>query len=488
MKKSKKIIASALALASVVSIASCGQSGGGRSTDTTPAATTTTTTAAATFETNDTDVRVQEAAENVELDKEIKVEKKIKWLAWYPIDETSGTIELFKANYGIPEEGVESYGDAANNIFVHTNVVYADRYDKLGQMIAAGDPPDIFPFEIRYFPISAIRSMFQPIDGVVDTYSEEWADTRDVMDKFIWGGKNYCAIPSVGLATPLWYRRSVVQEAGLEDPYELLMKGEWTWDKFREMMDTFQQSGDSRYGIDGWYTSEGFICSTGTPAISIVDGKLVNNLNTPALERAMGMVEELTSQEWIYPKETNGWQINPTAWINGDTLFMDDGKWFYEETIQKWMRKNEWPENDTMVVPFPRDPQADKYYVEGKQDAIMWVSGSTNEAGFKAYQNCIIASSKDPAVTAAQREKSKRDKYWTDELLDVIDYYEKEADFEWVFDFKNGISSRMFADDSPIEKIIKYPQNSPDNKYTTLRAENIGTIDADIAEANKTVS
>ena len=145
MTKAKKITAAVLAAASLLSVTACG--GGGRSNnnggDTTAAPTT--TAPQTTPETYDTDAAVQEAIANIEVDKTIKPEKKLKWLSWYPIDETSSEVELFKANYGIPEEGDATYGDYANNVFQYINVSYNERYDRLGALVSAGDSPDISP-------------------------------------------------------------------------------------------------------------------------------------------------------------------------------------------------------------------------------------------------------------------------------------------------------------------------------------------------------
>ena len=488
MKNSKKIIASALAVATLVSVASCG--GGGRTAqDGTTAATT--TTPATTPETYDTDKAVQDAVANVEIDKgEINVTKKLKWMAWWPIDETSAEAELFKATYGIPEEGDQSYGDYADCITVYQNVAYNERYDKLGQLVSAGDSPDLFPFEIGYFPLSAYRGMFQCIDGIIDTNSEEWADTRAVMDQFMWGGKNYCAITAVNPAYLFWYRRSVVQDAGLVDPYELYKAGKWNWDAFLDMADKFQKTGEGKYICDGWYVARSLLCTTGVPLVGIENGKLQSNLNDANVERAMEFISKLAQQNYRYPLEENNWSVNEKAWANGDTLFFVDGTWFYEGNGQKYMRSFEWGEDDIFMVPAPRDDAADAYYQEMKVDPVMFVAGSTNVDGFKAWTNCVLAAAKDPNALAAQREKNKRDKYWTDEQLDYIDELKNGA-LTAVFDFRNGISTSCAdttSGNAPTDLVLVSPYRTTDESYTQLRAQYEGEINAAIDELNSTVS
>jgi len=498
MKKLHKALSGALALVTVVSAASCGGGSTSRPTADTAApdaadtaAATTTTAATTPPETNDTDKAVQDLAAATEVDSELKPQKKIKWLSWWAIDETSAESELFKANYGIPEEGTKDYGeDNADKIFVYTTVDYQSRYDKLGKMIAAGDSPDMFEFEIGYYPLSAYKGMFQSIDGIIDTYSDEWADTREAMDKFMWGGKNYTPIISEGVAYLWYYRRSVVQEAGLPDPYELYQAGEWDWDALLDMADKFQQTGEKKYLCDGWYIQRNLVLSTGVPVVGLEDGKLVNNMNDSNIERAMDVVSKLCAEGYGYPKVENNWSLNEKLWTAGDILFFVDGKWWFQGNGHKYVKKFGWDQDDVFFVPCPRDPKSDKYYLEMKTDPFMLVSGSDNFDSYKAWIKCNLIASKDPDIQAAAREKIKRDEEWTDEMLDFIDYIEKGNHFSGVYDFKNGISTACANSDgsSPTDKIINEPYNSVDNTYAGLRAENEGEIKAAIDELNSSVS
>ncbi len=485
--KTKRIISSVLAAATVISVAGCSGNSSGRQEVTTTTGAATTTTAATT--TLDTDAAVQDAVGSIAEDTklELTVDKKIKWLAWWDIDETSAVAELFKAQYGIPEEGDASYGaDFANEIFVWTNVAYGDRYDKLGQLVASGDSPDIFPFEIGYFPISAYMNMFQPIDGIVDTTTHDWAKFRPIMDDFMWDNKNWCAITDINTNYVLWYRKTIIEEVGLEDPYELYKNGKWTWDKFLEMADTFQNSGDSKYVIDGWNVPDGFLATTGTPLVSIDDGKLVHHLNDPAVEKCMAFIETLATEDYRYPWDLNGYSTNQRAWFNGDTLFFLEGTWAFESDAWiKYRERFEWEPDELFFVPYPRDPSADQYYQAMKQDAYMLCAGAKNVDGFAAWTNCVLIASKDESVVATQREKSKRDFGWTDEHLDFLQ--EIKTSMVPVWDFKNGVSVTCAADgmdDSPTRAVLCRPYTFAGETYTQLRAERETMIEAQIDEAN----
>ncbi len=489
--KTNRILSSVLAAATILSVAGC-NGGSGRSEVTTNANVAATTTTVATT-TLDTDQAVIDAVGDIAEDTklELTVDKKIKWLAWWDIDETQAAAELFKAQYGIPEEGDASYGaDFANEIFVWTNVAYADRYDKLGQLVASGDSPDIFPFEIGYFPISAYMNMFQPIDGIVDTTTDDWTKYRTVMDEFMWDNKNWCAIVDINPNYVLWYRKTIIEEVGLEDPYELYKNGEWTWDKFLEMADTFQNSGDSKFVIDGWNVPDGFLATTGTPLVSIEDGKLVHHLNDPAVEKCMAFIETLATEDYRYPWDLNGYSTNQRAWFNGDTLFFLDGTWAFEsDSWIKYRERFEWADDELFFVPYPRDPSADQYYQAMKQDAYMLCAGAQNVDGFAAWTNCVLIASKDESVVATQREKSKRDFGWTDDHLDLLQ--ELKTTMVPVWDFKNGVSVTCAADgmdDSPTRAVLCRPYTFAGETYTQVRAEWENIIDAQVNEANAKLS
>ena len=66
------------------------------------------------------------------------------------------------------------------------------------------------------------------------------------MDQFELNGKQYCAIYEVSFDSLLYYRKSVIEDAGLQDPRELFENDNWTWDTFLEMARAFQKSGDDR--------------------------------------------------------------------------------------------------------------------------------------------------------------------------------------------------------------------------------------------------
>ena len=425
---------------------------------------------------------------------DVTVDEQIKFLSWYNVDETIPTAEIFKAKYGIPGHGflgidIEVPEDLEERrklpkVIKWEQTSYNTRYERLNSLIMSGDSPDMFPFEERNYPNGVWKKHFQTIDGVIDLDDPIWASMRDTIDLFKWAGKNYCAVTELSNSTAmLYYRRSVAQEAGLDDPYTLWRSGEWTWDTFRTMLQKFSEV-DKSWGIQGTYVDEATVLSTGVGLISIENGVLKNNLDDSRVERAMSFVQDMAINDWRFPyHQLTDFQITPSAFRSGTVLFWCDGPWVYTETLQKIRDNDSWTEDEICIVPFPRDPLSNQYFQRGKQDALMLVAGAQNIDGFKAWTMSAAIAAQDAAMLQQNRDKLKKDWGYTDKQLkareDIIDTLVP------VWDFKNGIGEDLglATGESPVENLTKMVYMWGES-YTQMRSENRAKIDLRIIEIN----
>ena len=501
--KIKAILAGQLAAASVLSLTACdeapastGTSGGAAGgTSNAPGMTSapvaTTPVSTTTYAENEA---VNDAIKEMDVTKldnpELEVTDRIEWMAWWDIDETTPAAILYKDVYGIPTTG--KYPDRDGRIFDYTQVTYADRYDKLATAISSGDSPDLFPFEMLDFPYGVLKGRYNAIDDIVNVDNGKWDGAKDMMEQFRLGGKYYCAFYEISFNNIMYYRTSIIEDAGLQDPRTMFENGEWTWDAFLDMARQFQSSGDNKYAIDGYNPENDFVASTGVPMIGNDGTKIVNNLHDPAVERVEeNMLTVLQRENLRYPRhELNSWNVNPKEWSNGNILFYcDGGTWVFEETLAIFAKKYGWEEDEIKCVPFPRDPQADKHYITAKQDSLMWVKGSDNANGVGAWLDCLVTASQDPSVREAAKAQQKENKGWSDYNLDAI--------FEWsslnnpqgltpIFDFKGGLGevSDGSATQNPIQSLTNMVYLTGDQSYTQLRAEHEPAIQAAIDEIN----
>lgn len=480
MKRTLKIAASSLLTAALVlSTTACEQSGGEIE-----------------ITTNADFVPLQEYIETVKDDyvnslagtsnADLKVEKKIKVLNWWVIDETQASVELFKQVYGIPEEGSSAYGsNFTNSVFVTDNVGYADRYTRLASLVTSGDSPDMFQFEIINFPYSAAMGLFQPIDDYIDFSNPLWDSSREIMQRFQWEGKNYLPVTGLEAESILWYRRSVCEQAGIKDPYEYFKEGSWDWNTFMEVCEKFSEPEAGKYAIDGYHIPDNLILTTGVPLIEIKDGKLSQNFYNADIERAVtNIIEVLSKQNYRKPRNNDvGWSTDLSGWARGNTLFFEGLENDIKDSFQPYFTRMKWEDNDLWFVPYPKDPNSgDTYYQSMKVGNFMLCGGAKNPEGYAAWQLCSKYTANDTNGEAVSREQLKTNYVgYTDEWFDWLNSYKKDGHFTPVFEFKGGIGQDVADNNSagaPVNAILNVPYldmtDSEGNPatFTTIRQSN----------------
>ena len=446
MKKLKTLLAAFMTAAMVLTMTGCDEEE--------PLASKTSADAGANNVEMD-DEAVNEAAKAL-VDKasypDLKVEKRIKWMAWWPMDETSGAAVLFKELYGIPETGDDP--DSEGRIFEYHAVAYGNHQEILSTLIGSDEQPDLFPFEIKDFPYGILARRYQPIEDIVDFSEDKWANYRELNDQFMINGKHYTAACGYTLQDLMWYKKSNIEAIGADDPQELFLQGKWDWDAFLDISRKWQQSGDSRYSTDGYAVDKSFVITTGVPLVGTDGTNIVSNLYSPDIERAVnGIIATLAKEDLRYPRQEYGDSTDPAKWSDDETLFFCEGTWRYEETLQKFKQKYKWADDEIKVVPYPKDPKADKYYVQMKIDPEMWVKGSTNAAGVQAWLDCKVTAAADKALHDASNAKMIKNplQNYTQEIVDFLDtLYGLNGDCPVtpIVDFCTGLGTNVSTDEN----------------------------------------
>lgn len=506
MKKIRTVLAAVMAAAMVFTMTACDEetptgSGGGGSAPTTSGGTSDDKSAGDIANYASTDEKVISAVKDLVDDlsfPDLKPTKRIRWLSWYNIDETSPAAELFKAAYGIPTTGDDA--TCEGQIFELIYVKWDNRYERLSELIAAGDSPDIFPFEVVDFPYGVLNNRYQAVDDIVDLTAPKWQAAKDIMSQFELNGKHYAAFWEITLSQLLWYRDSVVKSIGAEDPQELFNQGKWDWDAMLEISRKFQASGtdeEPRFAIDGFSVPDNFVVTTGVPMIGNNGKELVNNLHNPAVERAMtGIIATMQKENLRYPRhEINNYDVNYRAWFDGKTLFLADGTWRYEEDLKDYKKRGKWSDDEIKVVPYPKDPQADKHYVQVKADPYMWCKGSENKAGVQAWIDCCATAAMDPITTEVAKEGAinNEKRAWTAQLLDFLyPLYKLDgtSPVTPIVEFKTGLGPSVYdsmKDESAVACLTGFPWLTGEQTYVQLREENEGAINQAIKDINSRI-
>ncbi len=426
MNKTKIFIASLLLTASVFAVTGCGKASDSKGTAQESKITNP-------MDQDKIDELNKSAADAGDLLTGELENKTIKWLSDWDINpdgtgkKTPADLQLFQDVYGGKVEYIQC--------------TYAERYDKLAQSVSSGEGIDFFyAGNLDAFPKGVIRGMFAPIDDYIDFDSPLWEDVQEVNDQFMWDGKHYvAAAQTTGDNVAVVYNRKTVQEAGLDDPADLYANGDWTWDTFEGMLESFCDPDNQRYGIDGWWFEFGLMNTIGVPPVGMQDGKLVSNIGDPAMERV---------QNWMYDLYQNGciaigvgdygWEAKPNYIGEGKLLFYPVGLYEFYTTPDQWKGKFG---DDAFFVPMPKDPEADEYYIPSGVEAYAFVKGGQNPEGVAKYLDCKRFTYTNEEAKAVADSIYVDDYGWTQEMVDMRNEMNDLSTENPVIDLSKGVSA-----------------------------------------------
>ena len=387
--------------------------------------------------------KISENVKNTDLLQDTELENKtIKWLSDWDINPDSTgknkPVELvaFEEKYGGKIEWIQCD--------------WENRYEKLSELINGGEGVDFFyAGNNDAFPKGAIREMFVPVDDYIDFSSPLWEDVQDVNDSLIWNGSHYCIVTqTVGDKVACVYNRKTIQEAGLTDPAELYARGEWDWNAFQSMLRSFTDPEAQHYGIDSWWYEFGLINTTGVAPVSIENGRLVNNLGDPAMERVQNYMYDLYTTGCISLGYGDyGWDTHPQYIGEGKLLFYPVGLYEFYKSSKDW--KAIYGE-DAFFVPMPKDPEADEYYTSVGMEAYTIVKGSQNPEGVARFLDCKRFVIMDEDTQALGDQQFRDDYGWSEDMIVMKHSMQELADKNVILDVSMGISADCTAliDDS----------------------------------------
>lgn len=401
MKKSKRTISASLAALLLVSAASCsgsgsGSGGGGRDTENT---TTAATTTPATTNLNDLDHEV-DWDEMANIDS-VDASNEIGTGPLYTPGQKAGAVnalcyyDLVTEQPELAELLAQRYGGTLETNIVASGSAY---FEQLGMLVAAGDSPDIVRYDWMAFPGGVARNMYTPLDDWLDMDSPLWADEKSIIEQFAYQGKHYYYPSDIQTNFAIIYNKTALEEAAMPDPMELYFNDEWTWDTFEDMLIKWSQMGEDYVGFTGGsWSSMMFVNTTGVKTIDLNGSEITNNLKSSEVRRAMDWLSGLKHDDLI----GDGFVEPGTALVDGKLLFLGMGLTWGYESAQEGMFKNS-IDAEIGAVPFPRDPQADRYYLSSDSFGFMVPAGAKNIQGAVSWILCGRIYETDPETVAAE--------------------------------------------------------------------------------------
>ena len=407
-------------------------------------------------------------------------QKELIWMGTYDLnpakeeDEKSVELTLFEKKGG-SIKWIEVWDD--------------QKFDKLATAITSGkDIPDIFKYEWLAFPSQVVTGMYQPVDDIVDFNADIWSDVKPTAEQFSLKGKHYVAPISFSVGTLMMYNKDIIDNEGLEDPYELYKKGEWNWDTWYDIMSSFKANAsgeEERYGIAARWFAPQLVQQTGQTIVTYEDGVFKNNLNNPDLERAENLLYNLGKEGLV---DMTYYGSAKSCFTAGTTLFYNMGTWAMSGTNGPTASDN-WK-----VVPIPADPQSDEKYMSSDMLAYMWVKGSTAKEAVKCWFECSRVANFDENYQQTTKEKFLADNPGWDEEMYQVKLDASSSEYKPVFDFGYGISSILAQDDSKTgtnapmsalyEDIFKLDENGSQRTWSAMKNKYTGTIDSELKKIN----
>ena len=308
-------------------------------------------------------------------------------------------ITLFKERYN-------------GEIEVQTGPTSMNYFEVLGTRIATGDSPDLIRYEWMAFPHGMCYNMFTPLDKYVDFDSDLWSGMKATAEQYAYNGKHFY-IPYINTTYfALNYNNRVLEENGIPDPMQYVKDGSWDWNKFEDMLKRWKDINPAEHIAYNGVSALPFAFTTGKKMIEVTsDGQILNNLRDADIVRCMQWLEGLrknaltgATPEQLEAGRNNGYTDPGEAFVDGYLLFLGmEPTWTYGAAKEALDGKS--IPNEMKFIPFPRDPQADKWYQATDTFGYLIPAGAPNVKGAFDWITLLRTEEVDPENIANEKAK-----------------------------------------------------------------------------------
>jgi multiple sugar transport system substrate-binding protein len=249
-----------------------------------------------------------------------------------------------------------------------------DIYTKAPAAVAAGNAPDLLFGIPDFTPILKELGAVQPVEDFVAELDGLYKYYPKTVEQYTYDGHTW-AVPLYNMAHSIWYRNSVLKEAGIEPPK--------TWDEWLAAVEKLTKNGQYGIGLPAnkqLYTDQvvyDFMINAGADEIYNEDGTL--RFNNPQTVEAYDFYSKLYK---FSPPDSPSW-----TWGEAEACF-----------------------NNRTCAMVPQFTVITTYDTQAEGDAadlgVMPIPASANvdAPGTIAYSNAIMLLTEDPAEQEAAKE------------------------------------------------------------------------------------
>ena len=312
------------------------------------------------------------------------------------------------------------------------------RFNDLSTYVLSGKGIDLFVMDDAVLPKSIVNNMVQPVGQYVKVSESTFSKFGTAMNSYKFDGKYYALVTNVNAANVVYYNKKTIKKNGLEDPYTLWKDGKWNWDTFKSELEAFVDPEEGRYGLDGYYFEQALGYSAGKSAVSSNKGKLVSNLRSKNLAKAMRFGESLYNDGLIMDKADFEWQQQPQFLGEGKELFYIGGTWLIESAPSDWSFNIK--PADLGVVPVP-SPKGYNNYMYASAEGYVLLEDSDNPEGAVKFAELQAQGNLNKSNIAAVQKTQKNKYKWSNTTIKTIREINDTAKKYPVFEFAAGVSS-----------------------------------------------
>lgn len=303
------------------------------------------------------------------------------------------------------------------------SVGWADIPQKLASLVITGQAPDMVlkRSDQDDFPSFIVNELVQPIDDYVDLTHPLHAQFKDAYETTAWQGKHYIAIAEIGTGTAVYYNKKMLEDNGQELPWDLYEKGEWDWNKLKEIglaMKVEKDGTVEQYGF-ALHRPYPWAYTVGKP-FGKLDGTnktIVNNIQDPDFARAMNFLSDMIINDKICPSRVDGaldlFRREQTPILIAERIYQ------MPEVIDLAKAGN------LGIAPMPRDPESDTHYVRGSASGWFIPTGAKNPKGAMAVLSASIYRSTNEEAKAKRQQTMKEQYFLSDENLKQLEAADK---------------------------------------------------------------
>lgn len=241
-----------------------------------------------------------------------------------------------------------------------TTTPYDEKFDHFTTTVLAGEPyADIVLFddtETGRLSRLALEGLIVAYDDIIDLSQTKLSDMILEQGRILPDGKVY-AVETLGTFARgggMFYNKTLFEQAGLEDPYDLVQRGEWTWDAMLHAAKTLTSGDQYGLALNPHTIAEYSIISNDARVLDIETGEIV--LDSPEALQALEFTADLFNLHDVVRENDRStlWEDPPVFFNEGIAAMVHGATW--EASEERREAPFEWG-----YVYWPLGPNASEY-------------------------------------------------------------------------------------------------------------------------------